>query len=51
MSNHTPLSYGVRADEQRDLAGVPDDQVAAGKMKILTRAKVLLGASAVEVNR
>jgi hypothetical protein len=32
-------------------AGVPDDQVAAGKMKILTRAKVLLGASAVEVNR
>ena len=32
-------------------AGVPDDQVAAGKMNILTRPKVLLGASAVQVNR
>jgi hypothetical protein len=32
-------------------AGLPDDQVAARDMEILTRAKVLLGASAVQVNR
>jgi hypothetical protein len=30
MSNHTLLTCGVRAGEQRDLAGVPDDHEQSG---------------------
>ena len=30
MSNHTLLTCGIRAGEQRDLAGVPDDHEQSG---------------------
>jgi hypothetical protein len=30
MNNHMPLTCGVLAGEQRDLAGVPDDHEQSG---------------------